>query len=239
MYLDKIIRKIEINESLISTIFGGLVMLAVGFLLFNYFGNKDKAQEAQLNVPSDEEIASTKFAETEWETRDLEQDMVINHLEGLNGAGEVNQETSNAPETLSNPSEGSISAASVTSYTVAPGDHLWALAERFYGDGYKWVEIARANNLSNPNIIVSGQELNMPSLAQAEGETVQTSVSEGQIEANQGVYEVQQGDHLWKIALDLYQDGFKWVEIWRANQDSLADPNVILAGQVLTLPPAS
>jgi len=137
MYLDKIIRKIEINESLISTIFGGLVMLAVGFLLFNYFGDKDKTQEAQLNVPSDEEIASTQFAETEWESQDLGQDVVVNHLEGLNGADEITQEQSNAPEELSNPSGGSISAASVTSYTVTPGDHLWALAERFYGDGYK------------------------------------------------------------------------------------------------------
>jgi len=239
MYLDKIIRKIEINESLISTIFGGLVMLTVGFLLFNYFGDKKLTQEAQLNVPSDEEIASTQFAETEWEAQELEQDMVVNHLEGLNGAGEVSQEQSNTPEELSNPSGGSISAASVSSYTVAPGDHLWALAEKFYGDGYKWVEIARANNLDNPNVIVNGQELNMPNLAQAESETAQTSLSEGQLESAQGVYEVQQGDHLWKIALDLYQDGFKWVEIWRANQDSLADPNVILAGQVLTLPPAS
>lgn len=47
-------------------------------------------------------------------------------------------------------------------YTIAKGDDLWHIAVRTYGDGYAWVKIAQANNLSNPNLIHSGNVLNIP-----------------------------------------------------------------------------
>ena len=48
------------------------------------------------------------------------------------------------------------------SYTVQKGDDLWNIAVRAYGDGYKWVEIANANNLSEPGLIFSGNTLKLP-----------------------------------------------------------------------------
>lgn len=47
-------------------------------------------------------------------------------------------------------------------YTVVKGDTLWAIAQRFYGNGNRYPEIARANNISNPNIIHIGQKLLIP-----------------------------------------------------------------------------
>ncbi len=38
-------------------------------------------------------------------------------------------------------------------YTVASGDTLWAIAERFYGDGSKYRQIASANDFANPELI--------------------------------------------------------------------------------------
>lgn len=49
-----------------------------------------------------------------------------------------------------------------TTYTVSKGDYLWDIALRAYGDGYKWVEIANANKLVNPNLIHSGNVLKLP-----------------------------------------------------------------------------
>lgn len=46
-----------------------------------------------------------------------------------------------------------------TEYVVKPGDTLWDIAVRSYGDGYKWVEIAQKNNLTNPDLIFSGNNL--------------------------------------------------------------------------------
>ena len=47
-------------------------------------------------------------------------------------------------------------------YTVVKGDTLWAIAKRYYGDGNRYPEIARANNIANPNIIYVGQKLLIP-----------------------------------------------------------------------------
>ncbi|QQS38540.1 LysM peptidoglycan-binding domain-containing protein [Candidatus Woesebacteria bacterium] len=47
-------------------------------------------------------------------------------------------------------------------YTVVRGDNLWKIAERAYGDGYKWVDIAKANKLVNPSIIHAGNVFVIP-----------------------------------------------------------------------------
>ena len=47
-------------------------------------------------------------------------------------------------------------------YTVVRGDTLWGIAQKFYGNGSRYPEIARANNIANPDIIHVGQKLLIP-----------------------------------------------------------------------------
>ncbi|MGB8209830.1 MAG: LysM peptidoglycan-binding domain-containing protein [Mycobacterium sp.] len=47
-------------------------------------------------------------------------------------------------------------------YTVESGDTLWAISERFYGDGSKYQIIADASGISNPDLIQPGQVLTIP-----------------------------------------------------------------------------
>ena len=47
-------------------------------------------------------------------------------------------------------------------YTVEPGDTLWAISERFYGDGNRYLEIASASGIDNPDLINVGQVLTIP-----------------------------------------------------------------------------
>lgn len=47
-------------------------------------------------------------------------------------------------------------------YTVVSGDTLWAIAERYYGDGSKYPQIAEASGISNPDLIHPGQVLTIP-----------------------------------------------------------------------------
>ena len=49
-------------------------------------------------------------------------------------------------------------------YTVEPGDTLWSIAQRFYGNGFGWDRIFYANQgqIADPNMIHPGQELIIP-----------------------------------------------------------------------------
>jgi len=47
-------------------------------------------------------------------------------------------------------------------YTIQKGDSLWNISVRAYQDGFKWVLIAKTNNLVNPNLIHSDNVLTIP-----------------------------------------------------------------------------
>lgn len=49
-------------------------------------------------------------------------------------------------------------------------------------------------------------------------------------------YTVKSGDCLWKIAKQFYGNGAEYPKIASANADKIKNPNLIYAGQVLTIP---
>lgn len=52
-------------------------------------------------------------------------------------------------------------------YTVHPGDSLWAIAQKAYGDGRLWTNIWQANpQISNPDLIHPGDIIEIPPLPQ-------------------------------------------------------------------------
>jgi nucleoid-associated protein YgaU len=53
-----------------------------------------------------------------------------------------------------------------------------------------------------------------------------------------GMYEVQRGDYLWKIAKksEVYGDAFAWLRIYNSNKDKIKDPNLIYPAQVFSIP---
>ncbi len=114
-------------------------------------------------------------------------------------------------------------------YTVKKGQSLWTIAEEAYGSGYNWIDIAKANNIKNPNLIEEGQELKLP---QVEKKT--TTILKPAEKIEKDTYTVVKGDNLWKIAVRAYGDGYRWVDIARANK--LANPNLIHSGNVLVIP---
>ncbi|MEU7476167.1 LysM peptidoglycan-binding domain-containing protein [Lentzea sp. NPDC042327] len=60
------------------------------------------------------------------------------------------------------PAEQAPPAPEVLTYTVQPGDSLWAIAESWYRDGNRYTDVAAANGIENPDLIHPGQVLRMP-----------------------------------------------------------------------------
>lgn len=128
----------------------------------------------------------------------------------------------------------------VGTYQVVPGDTLWALAERYYGDGDAWPRIVAANVgrrmpdgaifPRNPEL-QPGWVLNIPDAAPAPAAAAQVT------------YVVRQGDDLRIIAQRFYGDEMQWPRIFAANRGAhLADgrtltkPDLIWSGMRLIIP---
>jgi len=47
-------------------------------------------------------------------------------------------------------------------HTIRKGDTMWSLAVRYYGDGQRWIEIARANPGVDPKKMYVGTEIVIP-----------------------------------------------------------------------------
>lgn len=119
-------------------------------------------------------------------------------------------------------------------YTVVKGDHLWAIAEKQYGSGYNWVDIAKENNLKTPGKLTVGQELKLPKAAVRELVTKTATMTPSKDTISGDTYTVAKGDHLWGVAVRAYGDGYKWTDIAKAND--IKTPNYIEVGQTLKLP---
>jgi LysM repeat protein len=129
------------------------------------------------------------------------------------------------------------SSSSDQVYTVRKGDTLSAIASMY---GTTWKKLAQYNNLSNPNRLVVGQEIQISGSYSASTPVVRPSKpavrssssrssSKGSIEQGSS-YVIQRGDTLSGIA---QRAGLKVSEIKSANGLS---SNFIIAGKSLSIP---
>ncbi|HEX6977506.1 MAG TPA: LysM peptidoglycan-binding domain-containing protein [Patescibacteria group bacterium] len=205
MDLKSILKTLKLNESTISTVLGAIVILVLGVFVINYF----------KHLPS-------------------------------------NQLPSTALTTENNIQ---------TTHKVAKGETLSQIAFKYYKSG-DWKQIADANNITDPNVIEVGQELKIP-VEQTETPIAQATPAETPVPTtptftptpvatptaspsatpavanpNEAIsaatYKVVKGDSLWKISVRAYGDGYKWVQIAKANK--LHNPDLIHPGNIFVLP---
>jgi nucleoid-associated protein YgaU len=118
-----------------------------------------------------------------------------------------------------------------STHTVAAGENLWTIAEKYYKSGYNWVTIAQANKLADADAIEIGQNLSLPKAEtiKPQGEKILATATVSVKE-----YTVAKGDNLWKIAVEQTGNGYNWIKI--AQENNLINPDVIHAGNVLKIP---
>jgi nucleoid-associated protein YgaU len=154
--------------------------------------------------------------------------LVVNYFKGKDVANKLPEVTS----------ENKTEAKVGQTYTVQKGDNLWTISEKAYGSGYNWVDVAKQNNIDNSDIISEGTEIIIPDVEPKLATTENTIESENPGENTQAIpettYQIQKGDNLWDICVRAYGDGYKWVEVSKANK--LANPNLIYPDNILVLP---
>jgi LysM repeat protein len=111
--IKKILKFFKLNENTISTLMGGIVVIVIAGLIFNYFRTTN-LKSFQGTLLSEQEAATT--VNTEGQSDKL-----------------------------------------VATYTVAKGDDLWHIAEKFYRSGYNYVDIMKENKITGTGVIVAGQ----------------------------------------------------------------------------------
>ena len=120
-YFDQIKTEVETNQSKLSMVLGGLIILVIGILIFNYFNKSNPS----LGPSSQTEQSPSP------ETGDVSP----NQLPGK--------------------------------YTVKEDDTLFIIAEKYYQDGSRFEDIAKANNIIDVDLVETGTVLEIPKLEEA------------------------------------------------------------------------
>lgn len=190
--LKRILKTLKINESLISTIMGGVVIIVVGTLMINYFKSINRVNQ---DLGSGENIETTQIIEGE-KPENLPVTYIVEEGDNLwsvaeefyksgynfvdivaaNQIADANEIEIGMELTIPQVEvkkitvvEQEVTEAVITiegdSYTTVGGDHLWGIAVRAYGDGYAWTQIYEANKEAigvNPGLIAKGMILSIP-----------------------------------------------------------------------------
>ena len=173
--LKSLLKSLKINENLISTIMGGVVVVVMAAMIFNYFKTFNKSgqitDEAAVNL-SEEEVLSKELPTTYkvvkgddlWHISERFYNSGYNYVDIAKANKLVNASLIETDQELVIPKveakkatvlkEAKIEKTEVKSakitieggkYTTVKGDYLWSIAVRAYGDGYAWTKIYTAN----------------------------------------------------------------------------------------------
>ncbi|WP_411092817.1 LysM peptidoglycan-binding domain-containing protein [Streptomyces sp. 049-1] len=170
--------------------------------------------------------------------------------------GQVSEQP--ATESSSSPQvqAGSGTSAAVSVHTVRAGESLWSIAEQELGDGEKWRQIAALNEghtmtdgqtFQSNSFLQAGWHLQMPTDHDfAGGERTQLTTKTAADDETNSVHvvTVDEGDSLSKIAEEELGDSDQWPGLFAASRGkpqpdglpALSDPDVIYAGQQITVP---
>lgn len=113
-------------------------------------------------------------------------------------------------------------------YTIQPGDTLYSIARRF---DTTVAAIVNANDIPNPNLIRAGDVIEIPGEGGGDPGGDPGDDPGGDPPPSGGAYTVQPGDNLYSIA-----NRFGTTVAAIVNANNIANPNLINAGQVLTIP---
>lgn len=188
--IKQILKFFKLNENVISTLMGGLVMIVIAGLIFNYFRTSN-LKSWQGTLLSDQEAATTTNNDAADKTvatytvvkgDDLWHIAERYYKSGYNYV-DIIAENKIDPSGVIVPGQvlkiPKVEAKAITveevkaeakapiqesEYVTQKGDSYWDIAVRAYGDGFQWPKIYEANKeiFGDPDLITSGVKIVIP-----------------------------------------------------------------------------
>ena len=171
------VKKFDSTDSIVSLVLGLAVVLVISMTIVNYVKSRNQPaasitktaeEKTVVPTPSPTKTYTVVKDDTLWSIAQKQYTSGYNWVDIRDANHLINPNLIEVGQTLIIPNIQAISAASTNGkpkdekYTVVQGDNLWNIAEYEYSNGYKWADIAQANNLANPDIIHAGNILMMP-----------------------------------------------------------------------------
>lgn len=181
--IDELKKRLQNPDSIISFILGLAVVVVIGMLTINYVksrtietptANSEKKIEQGTTEANTSSTYTVAKGDSLWSIAQKTIGSGYNWIDIRDANKLTNANQIEVGQTLMIPAvtkrePGQIANASVEvkrptdgKYTVKHGDSLWNIAVEVYGTGFRWVEIAKANNLTSPNFIHTGNVLVLP-----------------------------------------------------------------------------
>jgi nucleoid-associated protein YgaU len=208
--IKNILKFLKMNENTISTLMGGMVIIVIAGLIFNYFrtANLKTWQGILLN---EQETASTEMKDDSLNDKIMATYKVVKgddlwhisekyYKSGYNYVDIMQENNLTGKGVIVADMELRIPKVEAKKATV--------------------VESAKEMTISD-----NGDLVKTDSVESANATSIET-----------GEYLIQKGDSYWKIAVRAYGDGYKWTKIYWANKNLFADPDMIFTGVKITIP---
>jgi len=119
-------------------------------------------------------------------------------------------------------------------YRIMKGDTISRIAEKVLGSVHFVPALLEANPELQPNQLIIGVELEMPSAASLEARATRLNAKNDK-ERGSGFYRIKAGDSLFKISREIFGSTKKVPEILQLNPN--IDPRQLKVGQTIKLPP--
>lgn len=217
-YFEKLESEVSSNQSRLSLVLGGLIVVVVGILVFNYFNRQTpELGPAQQSTETEGDVSpenlpgkytvkegdtlfviADKYYKDGYKYTDIAKENELANVNSLevgqvleipkleDAMAQASPEASMTPESgeaepapqnvVPAGEKGAVAGTGTgggdttiwgpkiegDTYTVVKGDWLSTIAARAYGDIYSYDKIAKANNISNPDVIEVGQVLKLP-----------------------------------------------------------------------------
>ncbi len=141
-----------------------------------------------------------------------------------------------------------VQSLAFTYHHVKPNETLTAICKQYFGDTSLLRDLAAYNNIADMNMVPVGMRLIIPSsgaLVRGEPTTVTLEQLEDLVDyqptapaAAAKTYTVQKGDTLGDISLRVLGTSRKWRTLYNFNKDVIKNPDRVIEGTVLKIPPA-